>query len=85
MVLSEMLGYPRSTIPDLLQKWWSDCPGASSRPHWQRRLSPWRAAELVGEYTGDRAGARRRADGARSPLPGMLDLARPDGPPGEPR
>ena len=82
MVLSEMLGYPCSTMPDLVRRWWSDFPDLSLRPHWQRRCSPWRVAELVGEYTGDRAGARRRAEGARSPLPGMLDLTRPDGPPG---
>ena len=65
-VLSEMLGYPRLTVPGLLRKWWSEFPDASSRPNWQRRLSPWRAAELTGEYTGDLAGTRGRGDGARS-------------------
>lgn len=65
LVLSEMLGYPRLTIPALLRKWWVEFPDASSRPNWQRRLSPWRAAELTGEYTGDLAGTRRRGDRGR--------------------
>jgi rhamnosyltransferase len=60
LVLSEMLGYPRLTIPGLVRKWWSDLPDVSSRPNWQRRLSPWRAAELTGEFTGDLAGSKRR-------------------------
>jgi rhamnosyltransferase len=68
LVLSEMLGYPRLTLPGLARKWWSEFPDASPRPNWQRRFSPWRAAELTGEYTGDLAGARRRGDGAHSAL-----------------
>jgi rhamnosyltransferase len=60
LVLSEMLGYPRLTVAGLLGKWWSDFPDASARPDWQRRFSPWRAAELTGEYTGDLVGTRRR-------------------------
>ncbi len=65
LVLAGMLSYPRLTVPGLLSKWWSEFPNASSRPNWQRRLSPWRAAELTGEYTGDLAGTRRRGDGGR--------------------
>jgi rhamnosyltransferase len=66
LVLSEMVGYPRLTIPGLLRKWWTEFPDASSRPNWQRRFSPWRAAELMGAYTGDLAGTRRRGNGAYS-------------------
>jgi rhamnosyltransferase len=62
LVLSEMFGYPRLTVPGLVRKWWSDFPYASSRPHWQRRFSPWRAAELMGEFTGDFAGTRRKGE-----------------------
>jgi rhamnosyltransferase len=81
-VLCEMLGYPRLTIPSLLRKWWSDFPDASSRPDWQRRFSPWRTAELMGEYTGDLHGSRRRGDGAdRASYWSELPRAqRPDGP-----
>lgn len=64
LALSEIIGYPRLTAAGLVRKWWSEFPNASRRPLWQRRLSPWRAAELVGEYTGDLAGTRRRESGA---------------------
>jgi rhamnosyltransferase len=86
LVLSEMLGYRRLTIPELLRKWWSDLPGASPRPHWQRRLSPWRAAELIGEYTGDLAGTWRRGHEGRSETSSNRpDVQRPQDPPsGEP-
>jgi rhamnosyltransferase len=60
LVMAGMLGYPPLTFPGLLKKWWSDFPDSSSRPNWQRRLSPLRAAELTGWYTGDLAGTRRR-------------------------
>ncbi len=66
LVLSEMLGYLCLTFPGLMRRWWSDFPDGSSRPDWQRRLSPWRAAEFMGEYTGDLAGTRRRGVGGRS-------------------
>jgi rhamnosyltransferase len=69
VVLSGMYGYPRLTLPGLVRKWWSDFPDGSSRPDWQRRLSPWRAVELTGEYTGDLAGTRGRGDAARSASP----------------
>ena len=90
LVLARMLGYPRLTIPGLLTKWWSEFPNASSRPNWQRRLSPWRAAELTGEYTGDLAGTKRRtghagptepktgaspADGSRAHRRGRFNVA----------
>jgi rhamnosyltransferase len=80
MVLSEMLGYQRLTIPGLLRRWWSELPDGSSRPDWQRRLSPWRAAELMGEYTGDFAGARRRGRSAPSWSLTSPQIQRPDGP-----
>ena len=60
LVMAEMLDYPPLTVPGLLRKWWSEFPDGSSRPNWQRRLSPLRAAELTGWYTGDLAGTRRR-------------------------
>jgi rhamnosyltransferase len=81
MVLSGMYGYPRLTIPGLARKWWSDFPDGSSHPKWQRRFSPWRAAELTGEFTGDLAGSKRREDGARSaPLwSGKPQVQKPNG------
>jgi len=42
-----------------VDKWWTKLY-ASNRPKWQRRLSPKRNAELVGEFFGSRAGARKR-------------------------
>ncbi len=59
-------GLPSPDGPGPSEKWWSEFPDGSSRPNWQRRLSPWRAAELTGEYTGDLAGTRRRRDGGRT-------------------
>jgi rhamnosyltransferase len=78
LVLSEMLGYPRITFPDLVRRWWSEFPDGSSRPNWQRRFSPWRAAELAGEYTGDLAGGRRRRNGAH-PASSWYDVSRARG------
>ena len=66
LVMAGMLGYPRLTLAGLLRKWWSDFPDGSSRPNWQRRLSPMRAIELTGGYTGDLAGTRRRREQATS-------------------
>jgi GT2 family glycosyltransferase len=66
LVLAELLDYPRLTVPTLLRRWWSELPNGSPRPLWQRRLSPWRAVELLGEFTGDRAGARRRGEHTHS-------------------
>jgi glycosyltransferase involved in cell wall biosynthesis len=66
LVMARMLGYPRLTLAGLLKKWWSDFPDGSSRPNWQRRLSPMRAIELTGGYTGDLAGTRRRREQATS-------------------
>ena len=84
LVLSGIRGYPRLTFPGLVRKWWSEFPDGSSRPNWQRRFSPWRAAELAGEYTGDLAGSRRRGNGARSAsswsgTPQVQRLDRPSG------
>lgn len=62
LVLAELLDYPPLNAPTLARRWWSEFPEGSERPRWQRRLSPWRAAELLGEFTGDRAGAQRRGD-----------------------
>ena len=75
-VLAGMLGYPRLTVPGLVQKWWSEFPDGSARPNWQRRLSPWRAVELTGEYTGDLAGTRSRGRLARRTY-GLVDADRP--------
>jgi rhamnosyltransferase len=60
LVLSELLDYPPMGLADLANRWWSDFPWDSPRPRWQRRLSPWRAVELIAEYAGDRRGAPRR-------------------------
>ena len=68
-VLAGTLGHPRLTTGGLARKWWSDFPDGSAHPNWQRRLSPLRAAELVGEFTGDLAGARSREDRPRGPSP----------------
>ena len=69
LVMAGMLDYPPLSFPGLLKKWWSDFPDGSSRPNWQRRLSPLRGAELTGWYTGDLAGTRsrqRRLNASRS-------------------
>jgi rhamnosyltransferase len=91
-VLVGMLGYPRLTLPGLVQKWWSEFPDGSARPNWQRRLSPWRAVELTAEYTGDLAGSRGTAGSggsaaatrSTSPWAGMPHVHSPDGPPAGP-
>jgi rhamnosyltransferase len=62
LVLAELLDYPRLKVPGLLKRWWSVFPEPSSHPNWQRRLSPMRAVELLGEFSGDLAGARRRGE-----------------------
>ena len=57
-------------------RWWSDFPYPSNHPRWQRRLNPKRSAELVGEYLGVRAGARRRRRRAvHLPVGNMVSLA----------
>ena len=81
-VLSGVLGHPRLTTRGLVKKWWSDFPDGSAHPDWQRRLSPLRAAELIGEYTGDLAGTRRREDLSSGPSPWSTARSAhgPDGP-----
>ena len=79
-VLAELLGYPRLTLPGLFGRWWSEFPYYSPRPNWQRRLSPLRAAELLGEYTGDRLGSRRRREHAGALVSLAHGPAAPTGP-----
>jgi rhamnosyltransferase len=62
LVLAELLDYERAGPRKMLAKWWSDFPYSSRRPPWQRRLSPWRTAELLGEYVGDFVGSGRRGE-----------------------
>ena len=69
LVLAELLDYPRLNTPTLLRRWWSDFPDPSSYPNWQRRLSPMRSVELLGEFTGDVAGSRRRGEQTRATSP----------------
>jgi rhamnosyltransferase len=83
LVMAGMLGYPRLTVQDLVRKWWSEFPDGSSRPMWQRRLSPWRAVELTAGYTGDLAGTRRGAD-VRRPTASSAGSSAPGSRPGEP-
>ncbi len=59
-VLAELLTYDAPGWGGLAAQWWSCLPPSSTRPAWQRRLSPWRAVELAGSWHGDRSGARRR-------------------------
>jgi glycosyltransferase involved in cell wall biosynthesis len=66
LVLSELLDYPRLSGPTLLRRWWSDFPEPSSYSNWQRRFSPMRSVELLGEFTGDLSGSRRRGDQTRA-------------------
>jgi len=60
LVLAELLDYQRVTGAQMVRKWWTEFPYPGAHSPWLRRLSPWRCAELLGELTGDWAGARRR-------------------------
>ena len=86
LVLSGMLGYPRLTIPGLVRKWWSDFPDGSARPDWQRRFSPWRAAELTVSTLATWLGSRQqggsvpsRASSWSAALPPRAQTDRPRG------
>ncbi len=48
----------------LAEYWLTEFPYASAWPRWTRVVSPYRAAELMGRFMGERAGARRRGPGA---------------------
>lgn len=66
LALAEMLDVDVPSAYQMLDRWWSSFPYPSPRPRWLRRLSPWRNAELAGEWFGSRAGAaRRRPDAIR--------------------
>ena len=58
--VARALDFPVANAAGAVRTWWTELPGSSPRPLWQRRLSPWRAAEVFGGYIGERRGARRR-------------------------
>ena len=62
--LAELVRYPVPGVAELVREWVSEFPYASHWPSWTRVLSPYRGAELVGGFVGDRAGAARRGPGA---------------------
>lgn len=62
--LAELVGYPVPGLAELMRDWVSDFPYASHWPSWTRVLSPYRGAELLGGFVGDRAGGARRGPGA---------------------
>lgn len=60
LAISSLVDYSPMSLPHLLHQWWSGMPESDRRTRWRRRLSPWRATELLGGYRGDHAGARNR-------------------------
>jgi len=71
VALAQMLAYEPLSAARAFTMWWGEFPYASDRPLWQRRLSPWRITELLGEYVGDHVGARRRGPQTISPELGL--------------
>jgi rhamnosyltransferase len=59
-VITSILQYDNPTFGHFARSWWSDFPGDSRFPRWARRVSPFRAVELVAGYLGERAGAAER-------------------------
>jgi rhamnosyltransferase len=71
---AELFYYPRYTVMDTLKAWMSDLPEGSPHATWMRLLSPWRTAEMIARYTGDRAGTRRQSARTRAlPAPVVID------------
>jgi rhamnosyltransferase len=64
--IASSLDQPVPGLPAVLGEWWSRFPYPSDRPRWQRRLSPWRTAEIFGGLVGDRRGRARRSPDALS-------------------
>lgn len=60
LALAEVIGYPPLGLAGLVSRWWSHFPYASRWPRPLRLFSPWRIAELLGEFEGDRVGSRQR-------------------------
>ncbi len=74
VALAQLLAYEPIPATRAIAQWWADFPYPSERPRWQRRLSPWRTTELLGEYLGDHVGARRRGPDAISPEIGIRTI-----------
>jgi rhamnosyltransferase len=62
--LAELVDFTPLGAQELAEYWLTEFPYVSAWPRWTRVVSPYRAAELMGRYMGERAGARRRGPGA---------------------
>jgi hypothetical protein len=64
--LAELVDFDLPRLGAAVAQWWA-AQYTSTRPAWQRRLSPRRNAELAGEFLGARAGARKRGANTLAP------------------
>ena len=62
--LAELVDFAPLSAKRLAEHWLTDFPYASAWPRWTRVVSPYRAAELMGRFVGERAGTARRGPGA---------------------